>query len=81
MGKRLFYPLHTEALAMNARCEPVYFGDESKDNQVMLTEFEKLPSESIDLIFADPPYNIGKTLTGWWNPGMKRLSGLAVRVH
>ena len=55
---------------MNARCEPVYFGDESKKIILgdALTELKKLPSESVELIFADPPYNIGKTLTGWLNP-------------
>lgn len=51
---------------MNARCEPVYFGDESKKIILgdALTELKKLPSESIDLIFADPPYNIGKDFDG-----------------
>lgn len=66
MGKRLFYSRHTEALVMKARCEPVYFGDESKKiiQGDALTELKKLPSESIDLIFADPPYNIGKDFDG-----------------
>ncbi|ECS5319822.1 adenine-specific DNA-methyltransferase, partial [Salmonella enterica subsp. enterica serovar Hadar] len=51
---------------MKARCEPVYFGDESKKiiQGDALTELKKLPSESIDLIFADPPYNIGKDFDG-----------------
>ena len=29
-----------------------------------LTELKKLPAESVDLIFADPPYNIGKNFDG-----------------
>lgn len=51
---------------MNARCEPVYFGDESKKiiHGDALTELKKLPSASVDLIFADPPYNIGKDFDG-----------------
>ena len=51
---------------MNARCEPVYFGDESKKIILgdALTELKKLPAESVDLIFADPPYNIGKNFDG-----------------
>lgn len=51
---------------MNARCEPVYFGDESKKIILgdALTELKKLSSESVDLIFADPPYNIGKDFDG-----------------
>jgi adenine-specific DNA-methyltransferase len=66
MGKRLFYQHHSEALAMNAGCEPVYFGDESKKiiHGDALTELKKLPSTSVDLIFADPPYNIGKDFDG-----------------
>ncbi|WP_260863521.1 adenine-specific DNA-methyltransferase [Citrobacter sp. Marseille-Q6884] len=51
---------------MKASCEPVYFGDESKKiiQGDALTELKKLPSESVDLIFADPPYNIGKDFDG-----------------
>ncbi|QLZ58102.1 adenine-specific DNA-methyltransferase [Citrobacter freundii] len=51
---------------MNAGCEPVYFGDESKKiiHGDALTELKKLPSISVDLIFADPPYNIGKDFDG-----------------
>ncbi len=51
---------------MKAECEPQYFGDESKKiiHGDALTELKKLPSESIDLIFADPPYNIGKDFDG-----------------
>jgi adenine-specific DNA-methyltransferase len=66
MGKRLFYKYHKEALTMNAGCEPVYFGDESKKiiHGDALTELKKLPSTSVDLIFADPPYNIGKDFDG-----------------
>lgn len=66
MGKRLFYKHHKEALTMNAGCEPVYFGDESKKiiHGDALTELKKLPSTSVDLIFADPPYNIGKDFDG-----------------
>ena len=51
---------------MNARCAPVYFGDESRKiiHGDALTELKKLPPASIDLIFADPPYNIGKDFDG-----------------
>lgn len=51
---------------MNAGCEPVYFGDESKKiiHGDALTELKKLPSTSVDLIFSDPPYNIGKDFDG-----------------
>ncbi|MBJ9595752.1 adenine-specific DNA-methyltransferase [Citrobacter werkmanii] len=51
---------------MKARCEPVYFGDESKKiiQGDALTELQKLAPESVDLIFADPPYNIGKDFDG-----------------
>lgn len=51
---------------MNAGYEPVYFGDESKKiiHGDALTELKKLPSTSVDLIFADPPYNIGKDFDG-----------------
>ncbi|MFS9436135.1 adenine-specific DNA-methyltransferase [Citrobacter sp. C348] len=51
---------------MNAGCEPVYFGDESKKiiHGDALTELKKLPPASADLIFADPPYNIGKDFDG-----------------
>ena len=67
MGKRLFYSRHTEALVMKARCEPVYFGDESKKiiQGDALTELKKLPSESIDLILPTHLITSGKTLTGW----------------
>lgn len=60
---------------MKAECEPQYFGDESKKiiHGDALTELKKLPSESIDLIFADPPYNIGKDFDGMVEPGTKRL--------
>ncbi len=59
---------------MNARCEPVYFGDESKKIILgdALTELKKLPSESVDLIFADPPYNIGKDFDGMVESWTKR---------
>ena len=51
---------------MNSRCEPYYFGDESASiiHGDALTELKKLPAESVDLIFADPPYNIGKDFDG-----------------
>ncbi|MCO4158540.1 adenine-specific DNA-methyltransferase [Citrobacter amalonaticus] len=51
---------------MNSRCEPHYFGDESASiiHGDALTELKKLPAESVDLIFADPPYNIGKDFDG-----------------
>lgn len=45
---------------------PRVFGDESKKiiQGDALIELKKLPSESVDLIFADPPYNIGKDFEG-----------------
>ncbi|HFZ8996191.1 TPA: adenine-specific DNA-methyltransferase [Citrobacter freundii] len=51
---------------MNVQCEPRYFGDESKKiiHGDALAELQKLPAESFDLIFADPPYNIGKNFDG-----------------
>ncbi|POT55081.1 adenine-specific DNA-methyltransferase [Citrobacter amalonaticus] len=51
---------------MKSGCEPAYFGDESKQiiHGDALTELKKLPPESVDLIFADPPYNIGKDFDG-----------------
>ncbi|EGT4257183.1 adenine-specific DNA-methyltransferase [Citrobacter amalonaticus] len=51
---------------MNSRCEPQYFGDESASiiHGDALTELKKLPADSVDLIFADPPYNIGKDFDG-----------------
>lgn len=66
---------------MNARCEPVYFGDESKKDNLgdALTELKKLPSESVDLIFADPPYNIGKDFDGMVeSSGRRGIFGMAV---
>ncbi|MDN8602075.1 adenine-specific DNA-methyltransferase [Citrobacter sp. S2-9] len=57
---------------MNAGFAPNYYGDESKKiiHGDALTELKKLPSGSVDLIFADPPYNIGKDFDGMvesWN--------------
>lgn len=51
---------------MNSRIEPHYFGDESTSiiHGDALAELKKLPADSIDLIFADPPYNIGKDFDG-----------------
>lgn len=51
---------------MKTGLEPQYFGDESATIILgdALTELKKLPSESVDLIFADPPYNIGKDFDG-----------------
>ena len=51
---------------MNSRFEPQYFGDDSASiiHGDALTELKKLPAESVDLIFADPPYNIGKDFDG-----------------
>ncbi|HCD7549867.1 TPA: adenine-specific DNA-methyltransferase [Citrobacter farmeri] len=51
---------------MNSRFEPQYFGDDfaSIIHGDALTELKKLPAESVDLIFADPPYNIGKDFDG-----------------
>ncbi|SUX94655.1 putative methyltransferase [Citrobacter koseri] len=51
---------------MNVGFEPQYFGDESKKiiHGDALSELKKLPPESADLIFADPPYNIGKNFDG-----------------
>lgn len=60
---------------MNSRFEPQYFGDESASiiHGDALTELKKLPAESVDLIFADPPYNIGKDFDGMvesWDEGV-----------
>ncbi|MEH3974031.1 adenine-specific DNA-methyltransferase [Escherichia fergusonii] len=51
---------------MRSKCEPTLFGDESRRiiHGDALSELKKLPSESVDLIFADPPYNIGKNFDG-----------------
>lgn len=51
---------------MRSNCEPTWFGDESRRiiHGDALSELKKLPSESVDLIFADPPYNIGKNFDG-----------------
>ncbi|HGL6370546.1 TPA: adenine-specific DNA-methyltransferase [Citrobacter koseri] len=51
---------------MNVGFEPQFFGDESKKiiHGDALSELKKLPPESADLIFADPPYNIGKNFDG-----------------
>lgn len=60
---------------MNSRFEPQYFGDGSASiiHGDALTELKKLPAESVDLIFADPPYNIGKDFDGMvesWDEGV-----------
>lgn len=46
--------------------DPLYFGDASTSIILgdALNELKKLPAESVDLIFADPPYNIGKNFDG-----------------
>ena len=51
---------------MRTGCEPTRFGNEAKTiiQGDALTELKKLPAESVDLIFADPPYNIGKNFDG-----------------
>lgn len=51
---------------MRTGCEPTRFGNEAKTiiEGDALTELKKLPAESVDLIFADPPYNIGKNFDG-----------------
>ncbi|EGC96700.1 methyltransferase [Escherichia fergusonii ECD227] len=53
-------------MTMRSKCEPTLFGDESRRiiHGDALSELKKLPSESVDLIFADPPYNIGKNFDG-----------------
>ena len=50
---------------MRTGCEPTRFGNEAKTiiQGDALTELKKLPAESVDLIFADPPYNIGKIMS------------------
>ena len=70
---------------MNARCEPVYFGDESKKIILgdALTELKKLSSESVDLIFADPPYgmtqeNFEKTVSFRWQWAKKGYDDIEV---
>ena len=35
---------------------------------------QQVEDNSIDLIFADPPYNIGKTSTGEWINGLVMLT-------
>lgn len=49
---------------MRTGCEPTRFGNEAKTiiHGDALAELKKLPTESVDLIFADPPYNIGKKI-------------------
>ena len=51
---------------MRTGCEPTRFGDETKTiiQGDALAELKKIPTGSIDLIFADPPYNIRKNLDG-----------------
>lgn len=51
---------------MRTGCEPTRFGNEAKTiiHGDALAELKKLPTESVDLIFADPPYNIGKNFDG-----------------
>lgn len=51
---------------MRTGCEPTRFGNEAKTiiQGDALTELKKIPAESVDLIFADPPYNIGKNFDG-----------------
>lgn len=49
---------------MRTGCEPTRFGNEAKTiiHGDAFAELKKLPTESVDLLFADPPYNIGKIL-------------------
>lgn len=51
---------------MRTGCEPTRFGNEAKTiiHGDALAELKKIPAESDDLIFADPPYNIGKNFDG-----------------
>ncbi len=51
---------------MKIEIEPKYLGDESKKiiHGDALSELKKIASKSVDLIFADPPYNIGKDFDG-----------------
>ena len=44
---------------MRTGCEPTRFGNEAKTiiHGDALAELKKLPTESVDLIFADPPYD------------------------
>ena len=51
---------------MRTGCEPTRFGNEAKTiiHGDALAELKKIPAESVDLIFADPPYNIGKNFDG-----------------
>lgn len=46
---------------MRTGCEPTRFGNEAKTiiHGDALAELKKLPTESVDLIFADPPYTRG----------------------
>ena len=56
----------TKGVTMRTGCEPTRFGNEAKTiiHGDALAELKKLPTESVDLIFADPPYNIGKNFDG-----------------
>ncbi len=51
---------------MRTGCEATRFGDETKTiiQGDALCELKKMPAASVDLIFADPPYNIGKNFDG-----------------
>jgi DNA modification methylase len=51
---------------MRTGCEPTRFGNEAKTiiHGDALAELKKIPAESVDLIFADPTYNIGKNFDG-----------------
>ncbi|EGD8369421.1 adenine-specific DNA-methyltransferase [Shigella flexneri] len=51
---------------MRTGCEPTRFGNEAKTiiHGDAFAELKKLPTESVDLLFADPPYNIGKNFDG-----------------
>lgn len=61
---------------MRTGCEPTRFGNEAKTiiQGDALTELKKLPAESVDLIFADPPYNIGKNLVLRGSVGKGKLT-------
>ena len=51
---------------MRTGCEPTRFGNEAKTiiQGEALSELKKNPADSVDLIFADPPHNTGKSFEG-----------------
>jgi len=46
-----------------------FFGTDDKKSILgdVILGLESIENESVDLIFADPPYNIGKNFNGYWD--------------